>query len=237
MNEPFITPAFNPSPDQACFCGKGLIFSQCCGSTETTRPPPHNVHIIRGFLDAGLCDRWVALLDKEKGELTGLKQGGQVVVSDKRIAERVFLRSIERKIARLMRKVFVNTIPQTMSCDFEWFERPQIIRYPVGGHIWLHADNENYIRERKAWRKTSDRDISLLMYLNEDYSGGELSFFAMNYVYKPRRGDLVFFPSDHRYAHQAHRVTAGRRYTVISWGAFRDTQRVHAKPTENCVML
>ncbi|MBT8061114.1 MAG: 2OG-Fe(II) oxygenase, partial [Gammaproteobacteria bacterium] len=193
MDEHFITPAFNPSPNQACFCGSHLAFAQCCGSTQSHRQPPHSVHIIRGFLDATTTEKWVGLLDKKRGEKTGLKQGGEVVVSDKRVAERVFLGPVEKKLTRLMRKVFTTTIPQAMACDFEWFERPQIVRYPVGGHIWLHADNENYIKERKAWRKTSDRDVSLLLYLNDDFDGGELSFYAMNYVYKPRRGDLVFF--------------------------------------------
>lgn len=237
MNESFITPAFNPSPAQACFCGTGLSFSQCCGSTEADRAPPHGVHIIRGFLDAATCDKWVQLLDRRRGQKTGLKQDGKVVISDKRVAERVFLGPVEKKVTNLMRKTFSTTISQAVSCDFEWFERPQIIRYQVGGHIWLHADNENYNRELKAWRKTSDRDISLLMYLNDDFSGGELSFYAMNYVYTPRKGDLMFFPSDHRYAHRAHEVTEGRRYAVISWGAFNGVPRVHAKPTDNCIML
>lgn len=80
-------------------------------------------------------------------------------------------------------------------------------------HYALHADSQRYLKDRRVWQKTIDRDVSLLLllYLNEDHTGGALSFYAFNYAFKPWMGDLLFFPSGHRYAHQAHEVKSGRR--------------------------
>ena len=237
MDERFLTPAFNPQPGQPCYCQSGRHFSECCGSKEPERNPPYGVHVIRGFLDADTCDEWTKVLDGQPSHPTGVNEGGQVVISDKRVTERVFLDPIEDAVTELMRKVFTTTIPAALHCQLEWFERPQILRYQRGGHYWLHADSERYIKERRSWLRTSDRDVSLLMYLNDDFEGGELSFFAMNYVFRPRKGDLVFFPSDHRFAHRAHEVTAGRRYVIVSWAARRGGPRIHNEPTWKSIPL
>jgi len=237
MSAGFLTPAFNPQPELDCFCASGKRFADCCGSQNPARQPPHGVHLIRDFLDTATCEEWVGILDDQPSLPTGVNRNGKVVLSEKRITERVFLGPVEQAVTRLMRDVFTSTIPDAMDCEFEWFERPQILRYQPGGHYWLHADSERYIRERKSWLKTSDRDASLLLYLNDDFSGGELSFFAMNYVYRPRRGDLVFFPSDHRYAHRAHEVTEGRRYVVVSWASARGVPKVRTEPPVNSIPL
>ena len=51
-----------------------------------------------------------------------------------------------------------------------------------------------------------------------------------NYTYRPRKGDLLFFPSDHRYLHQAETVTSGARYAIVSWAALENIPRVLNEP-------
>lgn len=67
--------------------------------------------------------------------------------------------------------------------------------------------------------KCSDlvRDISLLIYLRDDFEGGELHFKRLNYSLKPKAGMLVWFPSDVRFEHMAKPVTHGNRLAIISW--------------------
>lgn len=237
MSQPFLTPAFNPTPGGPCYCGSGRVFGECCGSKAPERAPPVGVHIRRGYLEPGICREWVATLDKQPGELTGTFSDGEVRVNKARVTDRVFLGPVEAAVTDLMREIFSKEIPRTMGREIQWFERPQILRYTRGSHYRLHADSERYIKERRAWQKTIDRDVSLLLYLNQDFSGGELSFFAMNYVFRPQVGDLLFFPSDHRFAHIAHEVTSGTRYVVVSWAAYRDQPKVHRQPTSDSIEL
>jgi predicted 2-oxoglutarate/Fe(II)-dependent dioxygenase YbiX len=71
-----------------------------------------------------------------------------------------------------------------------------------------------------------DRDISLLIYLNDEYDGGELDFKRLSYTLRPQAGMLVWFPSDIRYEHMAKLVTRGCRYALVSWAAASGVERV-----------
>ena len=75
-----------------------------------------------------------------------------------------------------------------------------------------------------------DRDVSVLVYLDNDYTGGELVFPNFGLRLEPRAGMLVAFPSDHRYCHSARPVTSGMRHVIVSWAAAWGTTRVHDNP-------
>ena len=47
-----------------------------------------------------------------------------------------------------------------------------------------------------------------------------------SYTYKPGAGDLLYFPSDHRYEHEATVLETGLRFVVVSWAAFKEERRV-----------
>ncbi|MDX1459571.1 MAG: 2OG-Fe(II) oxygenase [Xanthomonadales bacterium] len=193
--------------------------------------------IVRDFLNTETCQRWVAALDRQQGEATGILRDGVDTPSDTRVTERVIEERVESEATRVLRHLFTTLLPRSTGREIEWFESPQILRYHPGGHYELHADSERYVKDHRAWQRVMDRDVSLLLYLNEDFEGGALSFYAFNYVYQPRRGDLLYFPSDHRFAHQAHKVTAGRRYAVVSWAVFRGSRRIGTPPPGNAVFL
>lgn len=56
--------------------------------------------------------------------------------------------------------------------------------------------------------------ISTVIYLNDDYTGGELSFPEINggYTYKPEKYELVYFPTP--YLHGVNPVKSGKRYII-----------------------
>lgn len=64
------------------------------------------------------------------------------------------------------------------------------------------------------------RVLSMLVYLNDDYVGGELEFPYLGVKYSPKAGDVVLFPSNHTFAHIAHPVTGGTKYSVVTWAGY-----------------
>ena len=56
------------------------------------------------------------------------------------------------------------------------------------------------------YHKAADLDVSILLYLNDDYTGVELTFTRLNYTYRPTTGDMVVFPSGTLFKHRAHTV-------------------------------
>lgn len=63
----------------------------------------------------------------------------------------------------------------------------------------------------------NNRWISAILYLNDDYEGGELEFVVFGEKIKPKAGTLVIFPSNYAYTHVAHSVTEGTKYAIVTW--------------------
>jgi len=135
----------------------------------------------------------------------------------------------------LVARAFAEQVIPRTGQNIEWYEEPQLLRYAHGGYYKHHSDAYYLLVEQKAWRKVVDRDISILLYLNNEFEGGELEFKRFAYTLQPRAGMLVWFPSDVRYEHMAKPVTSGSRYVLVSWAAATDMERVQAEPVKRSI--
>jgi predicted 2-oxoglutarate/Fe(II)-dependent dioxygenase YbiX len=63
----------------------------------------------------------------------------------------------------------------------------------------------------------SNRLLSFIIYLNDDYQGGELEFINFDLKLKMTPGSLIVFPSYFSHAHIAHPVTTGVKYAIVAW--------------------
>jgi len=64
------------------------------------------------------------------------------------------------------------------------------------------------------------RVVSVSMFLNDNFEGGELEFKEFNIKIKPEAGDVVVFCSAFPYMHQVHPIVTGIRYAVVKWYEF-----------------
>jgi predicted 2-oxoglutarate/Fe(II)-dependent dioxygenase YbiX len=87
---------------------------------------------------------------------------------------------------------------------------PGIRRWVPGEYIDLHADGETAAGVPSFAYIV---DYGSIIYINEDYDGGELSFPAYRIKFKPKAGTLVFFPSNNNYSHYVTEVESGLRFT------------------------
>jgi predicted 2-oxoglutarate/Fe(II)-dependent dioxygenase YbiX len=232
-------PDFTPSADDACFCGSGRQFAACCGSTATERPPPHGVFVAENYFEPALIRELAAfsrtrsgqrllVIDREASTADNIVK----VEDQRRVAERVDLGPRREEVNRLIGNVYRDLARSHFGVELEWYESPELMRYRPGGLYIKHADSQNMNPETRQWTKIIDRDLSLLVYLNDDYEGGALCFDKFHYRLRPRAGMVVLFPSDCRYVHAAEQVTAGERYVIVSWAAARGIPKVGKKPPE-----
>jgi predicted 2-oxoglutarate/Fe(II)-dependent dioxygenase YbiX len=198
--------------------------------------------VIEDFLSPDHCRQLVDIADKSAA--TWLKvvnperstaQEPVYMTDPRRVTERVDMSAHQDKLNRLVKLVVDQFIEPEYQDKAAWFEQPHMLKYTPGGYYHMHADSQHMDPKSGDWDKVLDRDVSLLIYLNEGYSGGALRFDNFNYTLQPKPGMLVYFPSDHRYMHTALPVTSGTRYAMVSWVALKAPQKVCAKAPASAI--
>ena len=107
----------------------------------------------------------------------------------------------------------------------EQMEPPQIFHYALGQEIKPHYDGlyDQLHPYGPEGTYQGDRLATFLMYLNDDYDGGDLEFVKVGYSYKGKAGDGIFFASmregkpDSQSLHGARPVTRGEKYILSQW--------------------
>lgn len=89
------------------------------------------------------------------------------------------------------------------------------LHYPDGTHYWPHIDGQ-YIEESTAHRSSVNRDLTCVVYLNDDYQGGEVYFPFFDIEKRPNAGDILMYPGSWQYLHGVKKVE-GVRYAIVIW--------------------
>lgn len=89
-------------------------------------------------------------------------------------------------------------------------------KWEKGAFAPFHSDNTDMDGNPSAWEKSK---FVCLLYVNDDYEGGELSFRDHDITIKPKAGQLITFPGGFNNIHQVKEVLSGTRHTI---GAFWD---------------
>ena len=91
--------------------------------------------------------------------------------------------------------------------DTTFHEEYSILKYGQGQKFVNHIDDHKDHHRRMSW----------VYYINDDYTGGEISFPRFNLTYKPAANEFIVFPSNYIYNHSVLPVIEGTRYAVVSW--------------------
>jgi hypothetical protein len=93
----------------------------------------------------------------------------------------------------------------TLKRSLLYSHRLRLLRYDVGGWIHPHIDWDNFTHG------------SCTFALNDDYVGGEFSFFNGKHNIKLNAGDAMIFPADAFWVHEVKEITKGTRYSTNSF--------------------
>lgn len=105
-----------------------------------------------------------------------------------------------------------------------------LVRWTKGHSLGLHADN--------SWLNGTPNfvpfnDYSCIIYLNDDYTGGEFYFNKSHInsnddsiIIKPKTGQLVAFTAGLNHVHGVKKVLNGTRYTLACWFTKDKTKRI-----------
>jgi hypothetical protein len=87
-------------------------------------------------------------------------------------------------------------------------DRMSILKYEKAGFLSEHTDHGS-----------SSRTLSVVLYLNDNYTGGEINFphVGNGITIKPEAGSAIFFPSNFVFTHSVNEISEGIRYSLPNW--------------------
>jgi predicted 2-oxoglutarate/Fe(II)-dependent dioxygenase YbiX len=99
------------------------------------------------------------------------------------------------------------------NCSDYVTESVSIVYYPTGSYNSPHADNcviDNGVVTRvKDWTHTG------IIFLNNNFTGGELVYPEQGCVFLPTIGTMVITPAGEEYIHYVNPVLSGERFTLV----------------------
>lgn len=175
--------------------------------------------VVPGFLTARECDRLTAMFNQVHGLVKHRKVGidfweGRIVymadVAEHDRSAAAIMGNFQKRATAMLGDFYALTSPL-------WTDTVQLNVWEQGSFLPCHTDNSN---PDGSPHSTSWRDFSSIVYLNDDYEGGELYFTAKDRVLKPRKGMLVAFSAGYHHEHGVLKVTRGRRITMPAFYTF-----------------
>jgi hypothetical protein len=205
-------------------------------TTWGTRPPARvlsadpQVEVFENFITPPVCE-WI--IARARDRLTRARvydaAAGQDIVSSTRTnsVANFTLAQVELLDLLLQAKMSVSCRQPMRN-----MEAPSILHYAVGE---LNADHYDFVDPAmpgyaQELARNGQRVVTFLVYLNDDYEGGETTFPRLGFDHKARRGDGLFFVNalpdmqpDLRMLHAGQPPTRGEKWIVSQFIRSRAT--------------
>lgn len=161
----------------------------------------------------------MGVFDGDKANETHEKHPGKIDLSARNVKS-ADINKILLEIKDLYDNIVHNIINPFYKFKIRDSELPQLLIYEPGGHYKAHYDAVAKWKNPDGtviWKKSVDRDLSTVLFLNDDFEGGEFVFPDLRVTIRPEPGLLVAFPSSQYYAHKVEPVISGTRYSMVNW--------------------
>ena len=115
-------------------------------------------------------------------------------------------------------KILVRQVIDAMVECAEEYSKIYSIDIPIdlGAACVLNKYKEHEVMGQHAdWNQDQDLlEYSFVVYINDDYEGGELYFKDLDVTIKPEAGSIALFPSKLPYSHGSTELTMGRKVFI-----------------------
>jgi hypothetical protein len=150
---------------------------------------------------------WMDKPDWREALVHNTYEGGDSEVSKAfRDASFIGLKDYAHKVNEAI-SVFVEDYASRNNLGDLELESMAVVKYTEGQFFSEHSDGGPHLPRR----------LSMVIYLNDNYSGGEIYFTKFKSVFKPGAGTLFLFPPTEEYSHAAQPVVEGTKYVVVGF--------------------
>lgn len=180
----------------------------------------HDIFYVEDFLTNDECDSYARFLDNEGAEWSFIAfygaYGKGIADTDQNIEKYGlpldFVSDIRKRMQDMAEQCFNRKLRPNTSHAQKW---------GIGGHANPHSDNSDFDGNPNAFE--INKYVSLI-YLNDDYEGGEIYFPDHNIEIKPKKGMVICFPGGVENIHGVKEVTAGERHTMMAFWDYAEAE-------------
>jgi SM-20-related protein len=172
------------------------------------------VFLEHGFFDPGICRRIRDAMDSGEGEPAEILTAGFDVEPRIRHTWTIDVDEDTLAVVEAALDACRPRIAAFHGAHVTEREGAGFLRYPVGGFYRIHRDRGHV----EAWPAAAARRIATVVFLNDDFAGGELQLLPDDeppLIVAPRSGTLVAF--DAETLHEVLPVRDGTRDTIVDW--------------------
>ena len=110
-------------------------------------------------------------------------------------------------------KTCIDDYSKSWGINIDEYEPFNFVKYSYPNSFFeLHIDHS----------PNNVRTVSAIVYLNDNYDGGELHFPRLDgLTIKPEAGDVIVFPSTFLYQHESKPILRGNKYSVVAFTDYR----------------
>ena len=183
---------------------------------ESDGPAHFHLYLLPDFLDADTCARLRAELALAPTTQAPVYIEGTEGTIHETIRKTTSLHPSAETIQEIHERLSEQTaaLENHFGTKLTDCERPQFLRYETGDFFVRHQDGNSRQLDFDHLRV---RRISIVVFLNDSYSGGSLTFYdpETTFALMGKTGLLVAFTADT--FHEVLPVTSGERFTIICW--------------------
>jgi prolyl 4-hydroxylase len=182
------------------------------------------IGVVRGFLPAPMC-AWLIESAKPqlKPSLVTMGSSGASELAEVRTNLGVFVNLINTDIVLLLAQARLGAV---LGVPAVQYENPNILRYKPGQEFKPHYDalEPEKIGYHEELSRHGQRIATFLIYLNDEFEGGETSFPLLGWNFKGRTGDALFFWNvsrdgefERQLQHAGLPPTSGEKWLFSQW--------------------
>ena len=131
-------------------------------------------------------------------------------------ARRCYVKSLEpkfkNKIATIFKDIFKSYIQ-----EFKFFDGLKMESSGYDHLLYKGEESHEYKEHIDHSQFTKPRLLSCSLLLNDDYEGGNFSFFGGEYVISRLAHSAIVFPSNPCFPHSITPIYEGDRHSIITW--------------------
>jgi Rps23 Pro-64 3,4-dihydroxylase Tpa1-like proline 4-hydroxylase len=167
-----------------------------------------------------LCDQILTEYHDQCGDWSSSSVGGGTIDRSIRNADVIgishnVIMQKNSNVRQLIDKNLWECAAKSISLYNEKYPTASIVE--DSGYDLLRYNTGYFYKEHTDSFKQQPRAVSCSFALNNDFEGGEFSFFGRKLKISLKKGSVIMFPSNFMYPHEILEVTKGTRYSIVTW--------------------